>query len=66
MRSKIIFSVLILLLINALSTHAQVTLPCGGDDPDAGCPLDTWVVALAIAASFFAAVILYRRKKSAL
>jgi hypothetical protein len=63
MKLKIIFSVFILLLISAVNVSAQIALPCSGDDPDAGCPLDTWVIALAVAVSFFAAIRLYRRKK---
>ncbi|MBB6108874.1 hypothetical protein [Mucilaginibacter lappiensis] len=38
---------------------------CDGSDggPD-GCPLDTWVIILVVAAAVFAAVHLYRQKKS--
>ncbi len=38
---------------------------CDGNDggPD-GCPLDTWVIVLVVAATVFAAVHLYRQKKS--
>jgi hypothetical protein len=66
MKLKIIFSIFILLLISTVNVSAQISLPCAGDDPDAGCPLDTWVIALVIAASSFAAIRLYRRKKSVL
>lgn len=65
MKLKIGFGVIVLLLISAVNVFAQ-TLPCSGDDPDAGCPLDTWVIVLAIAMGCFAVVTLYRRKKSAL
>jgi hypothetical protein len=66
MKLKIGFSVVVLLLISTVNLFAQ-TLPCIGDDPDAGnCPLDTWVIALAIAASFFTVIKLYRNKKSVL
>ena len=65
MKLKTAVSVLILLLIGTVSAFAQ-PLPCIGDDPDGNCPLDTWVIALVIAASFFAAVKLYRNKKSVL
>jgi len=66
MKLKIGFGVIVLLLISTVNLFAQ-TLPCNGNDPDAGdCPLDTWVIALAIGASFFAAIKLYRSKKSVL
>jgi len=65
MKLKTAFITILILLASTIHTFAQV-LPCGGDDPDATCPLDTWVIALVIAASFFAAVKLYRRKKSVL
>ena len=61
MKLKAGFSVLILTLISVVTAHAQ-GLPCGGDDPDATCPLDTWVIVLVIAASLFAAYTLYRRQ----
>jgi hypothetical protein len=64
MKLKIAFGVIVLLLISTVNLFAQ-TLPCDGDDPDGGCPLDTWVIVLVIAASFFAAFRLYRSKKSA-
>ena len=61
MKLKAGLSVLILTLISTVAAHAQ-GLPCGGDDPDATCPLDTWVIVLVIAASLFAAYTLYRRQ----
>jgi hypothetical protein len=61
MKLKAGLSVLILTLISVVTASAQ-GLPCGGDDPDATCPLDTWVVVLVIAASFFAAYTLYRKQ----
>lgn len=63
MKLKISFSIIVLLLISTAGAFAQV-LPCNGDDPDAGCPLDTWVIVLAIVVSLFAVFRLYRRKKS--
>ena len=63
MKLKISLGIIVLLLISTVNVFAQ-QLPCGGDDPDAGCPLDTWVIALAIAASFLAAVRLYRRRSA--
>jgi len=62
---RVALSVILLLLISAANVFAQ-PLPCFGDDPDAACPLDTWVIALVVAASFFAAIKLYRSKRSAL
>jgi hypothetical protein len=65
MKLKTAFSVIILLLISAAHVFAQ-PLPCAGDDPDGTCPLDTWVIALVVAASCFAAAKLYRNKKPVL
>lgn len=62
MKLKIGFSVFVLLLVSAV-VNAQ-TLPCGGEDPDATCPIDTWVVVLVAAASFFAVYTLLKRKNS--
>ncbi len=61
MRLKIGFGIFVLLLINSVCAFAQ-TLPCGGDDPDAACPLDTWVTVLAIALAGLAVFRLYRQK----
>jgi len=63
MKLKAGFSVLILTLISVVTASAQ-GLPCGGSDPDATCPLDTWVVALVVAASLFAAYTLYRKQSA--
>jgi hypothetical protein len=63
MKLKAGISLFVLLLISMISAHAQ-GLPCGGDDPDATCPLDTWVVVLVIASSIFAAVTLLKRKRA--
>lgn len=63
MKSKAAFGVLILTLISAVAAHAQ-GLPCGGNDPDATCPLDTWVIVLIVAASLFATYTLYRRQSA--
>jgi len=64
MKLKAGISLFVLMLIGIITVHAQ-GLPCGGDDPDATCPLDTWVIVLVIASSAFAAFILFRRKKAA-
>ena len=63
MKRKVGLGVLLLLLFNIITAKAQ-TLPCGGTDPDAMCPLDSWVIVLVIAASIFAAFNLYRRQRS--
>ena len=70
MKLKIIFSVIILLLISALSVYAQGggvdPEPCGPTDiDDQNCPLDTWVIVLVVAGCIFAAFRLYDRKRSA-
>jgi len=52
-------------MLNAVFLFAQGS-PCGGTDPDEVCPLDTWVVVLAVAAFVFAAIHLYRKQKAAL
>jgi len=62
----------ILLLLNILivtSTFADDIYPCSGnpDDPGYnpnGCPLDTYVWILAIAALVFGAVYLHRQQKT--
>jgi len=63
MKLKIVFGIVTLLLINAVS-YAQ-TLPCGGTDPDATCPIDSWVILLVAGASTFAIYTLLKRKKDA-
>jgi len=63
MKLKAGLSVLVLTLISVITANAQ-GLPCGGDDPDATCPLDTWVIVLVVVSSVFAAFTLFRRKKA--
>lgn len=63
MKLKISFSVFILLFISTVSAFAQ-DQPCTGNDDDAYCPLDTWVIVLVIVLSLFAAFRLYHRGKS--
>ena len=63
MKLKVGLGVFALLLLSIVTANAQ-TLPCLGDDPDATCPLDTWVIILVIAASFFTAFRLYKRQRS--
>jgi len=65
MRVKVFFGVFALLMLNAVLSFAQ-GLPCGGTDPDEVCPLDTWVMVLAVIAFVYTAVHLYRKQKAAL
>lgn len=65
MRMKIFLWVLFLLMINVAVLKAQEpSIACGAVDPDATCPLDTWVIILAVAAFVFAAVKLYRKRSA--
>lgn len=65
MKLKSAFGIIILFFASTAHLLAQTAPnPCYSDDLDGGCPLDTWVIALAIAASFFAFIKLYRSKKS--
>ena len=66
MRIKIFCGALLLLMLNVVVLYAQPGEPCGGTDPDATCPLDTWVIVLAVAATALAAFHLYRKQKSPL
>jgi len=63
MKLKAGISLFVLVLISVVTAHAQ-GLPCGGDDPDATCPLDTWVIVLVAVSSVFAALTLFRRKRA--
>jgi hypothetical protein len=62
MRAKIFFGILLLLILNSVALFAQPGEPCMGTDPDSTCPLDTWVMVLAIAAVVFATIHLYRKR----
>ena len=64
MKLKVFFSTLFLLAFSTLSLFAQPGEPCNGNDPDAYCPLDTWVLVLAGAATLFAVWHLYRKQKA--
>ncbi|MDR3693260.1 hypothetical protein [Mucilaginibacter sp.] len=69
MRGKLFWWPLLLFILNSSVLFAQSTNPgepCGGTDPDATCPLDTWVIILAMVAVVFAAWHLYRKQKSPL
>lgn len=63
MKLKAGFWIVVLLLLNIVTAHAQTVNPCLGDDIDNPCPLDTWVIVLVIAATIFAAFSLYRRQR---
>ena len=62
MKLKVFFSTLFLLAFSTLSLFAQPGEPCNGNDPDAYCPLDTWVLVLAGVALLFAALHLHRKQ----
>jgi hypothetical protein len=64
MRIKIFFAALFLLMLNVVALYAQPGEPCGGTDPDDTCPLDTWVIVLAIVVTAYAAIHLYRKQRS--
>jgi hypothetical protein len=66
MRGKIFFGALLLLVLNTATLFAQggPGEPCQGTDPDATCPLDTWVIVLAVVAVIFAVVHLNRKQKA--
>jgi hypothetical protein len=64
MRVKKFFCTL-LLLFNVVLLFAQGDpTPCLAADIDTQCPLDTWVVILAVIAVVFAATYLHRKQKS--
>jgi hypothetical protein len=54
------------MMLNTAALYAQPGEPCGGVDPDATCPLDTWVIVLAFAAVVFAAFHLHRKRQSSI
>jgi len=63
MRFKIFGAALLVLMLNVVLVYGQGE-PCGGTDPDAVCPLDTWVIVLAVFAFGFAAIRLYRKQSA--
>jgi hypothetical protein len=64
MRFKVFLASLLLLLLNTGVLYAQISLPCEGNDVDSTCPLDTWVIILAVIAVVFATIHLYRKNLS--
>ena len=66
MKLKTELNILVLMMISVINAHAQLNLPCGGEDPDATCPLDTWVIILVLASGIFTAYRLYRRQTASL
>jgi len=66
MRIRKALGALFLLTFNCAVLYAQPGEPCGGTDPDAVCPLDTWVFVLAAVAIVFAFIHLSRKQKSLL
>jgi len=63
MTLKALAGALLLTILSIVTANAQ-GLPCGGDDPDATCPIDSWVIILVAASSIFAIYTLLKRKKS--
>jgi hypothetical protein len=59
-----IFSATLVFVMATLSCFAQLESPCEPTDNDSPCPLDTWVVVLAVMAFVFAVVHLYRKQKA--
>ena len=67
MRVKIFLGVLILFVLNTAALFAQGSgpgEPCEGNDPDSQCPLDNWVIILAVVAVVFATWHLYRKRNA--
>lgn len=64
MRIKIFCGTLLLLMLNVAMLYAQPGEPCGGTDPDATCPLDTWVIVLAVIAVAFAVFRLTKKQST--
>jgi len=63
---KKFWAILLVLMANSALLYAQPGEPCNGADPDAYCPLDTWVFVLAGAALVLAVLHLSRKQKSLL
>ncbi len=61
---KKIFPTTLIFMLATLSCFAQLESPCEPTDNDSPCPLDTWVVVLAIVAFTFAVIHLYRKQKA--
>lgn len=55
---------LVLMIISMGMLYAQGPgIPCSDADPDAQCPLDTWVIVFAGVALLMAALHLHRKQK---
>jgi len=55
----------LLLLTLPLISNAQGELPCNDSDPfSTACPLDSWVIAIVIAAGLFTVIHLHRKQKA--
>lgn len=66
---RIVFATLVLSIFNIALLYAQTDpgAPCAGNDVDnTDCPLDTWVVFLAVIAVVLAAIYLHRKQKTPL
>ncbi|MFC0516575.1 hypothetical protein ACFFGT_20380 [Mucilaginibacter angelicae] len=57
-------SITLVFMAAYLSCFAQLEDPCVPVDNDSFCPLDTWVIVLAVAAFAFTAIHLYRKQKA--
>lgn len=68
MKCRVFFSTLLLLIFNVLFLKAQggADQPClnGNDIDNTDCPLDTWVVILALVTVVFTAIYLQRKQKT--
>jgi len=61
----IAFAITSILLTNVGTLQAQDPgLPCGGEDPDATCPLDSWVLILVAITILFAIFRSFYQKKN--
>ncbi|GAA4324704.1 hypothetical protein GCM10023149_26510 [Mucilaginibacter gynuensis] len=67
MKTGKIKALLILFMLAALNLKAadDVPLPCDNSDPDLECPIDTWVLLLAVIVLMFTFIRLARRHNQA-
>ena len=63
--SKLLRAIIAICIVCCPSLLLAQDLPCGGNDPYATCPLDSWVIVLAAIALIFAVVHLGRKQKAA-
>lgn len=70
MKVRLFFSTFLLSILSVATLFAQTSSDPGGpckfnDDDNTNCPLDSWVIVLAVFAVVFAAGYLYRKQKAA-